>query len=871
MRRRYLLSLLVMVFLLTTCNPLPNAPPTEGRSTVQAQGPATATNAVVEAPRPATATNTALPSDTPSPEPPPPTAPLETTLASGHPRLWVRAGDLSRLRSWAVASNPMYKDGLALLAAQAKADMDAGHLPSGDSGGITWEQYPNEMYAMLFAFMSLIENDQATRDDYAQRARTLLMHVMNEAAKGAADGQPFRDPAFSTYDRSRWWGEGFPLTVDWIYPYLSAQDKATIRQVFLRWADENMNANVTAYNHPEPAGLLNDPALISDTVRVRWSANNYYLAHMRQIGLMSMALDPADDPGGQLGAYLDSATGAWLYVVDHMLRTEAEGGFSPEGWLYGPDSLGFAAQFLLALYTAGEADPTARGSQVNWGGNPFWDAMIPALLHSLSPRTEASSSWLGDAYRPAWYGDGQHYWAPDFIGVFGPMGVYDDLRGNSTRLNAIRWIQTNTPPGGASRLLDRVSDAEVFRDAILYFLLFDPTAAAPSDPHAGLGTTYYAPGIGRILARTDWGPDARFLSYLIGWINIDHQLAEGNQFGFYRKGEWLTKGRVGWDGSQEPWGCNTGRSDYHNNLALENDPPNVAADDFLYNCYLHGSEYLYTNDGDGELLAYSFGNGYVYLLGDATDLYNATDLQSADILHVSRSLFWLQPDVVVIYDRAISGTSGRFKRFWLNLPAQPTISDNRATVTTASGQQFFITSLLPDNAALAAVAMEPFPDEVAEDEPMQYRLRTEAPGGPADVRFLHVLEGADAGASATPVSLVEDTGRTSFEGAVVGETVVLFPYDLDDLFTGLTYTVPVTVSVHYITGLTPKGGYTVVTQTVGGAVEVTVSAGGGLQADGGGVLAIGAQGGGSAAIYLPLVLRSSGSALSNAARTGRLQ
>lgn len=154
---------------------------------------------------------------------------------------------------------------------------------------------------------------------------------------------------------------------------------------------------------------------------------------------------------------------------------------------------------------------------------------------------------------------------------------------------------------------------------------------------------------------------------------------------------------------------------------------------------------------------------------------------------------------------------------------------------------------------------------------MQYRLRTEAPGGPADVRFLHVLEGADAGASATPVSLVEDTGRTSFEGAVVGETVVLFPYDLDDLFTGLTYTVPVTVSVHYITGLTPKGGYTVVTQTVGGAVEVTVSAGGGLQADGGGVLAIGAQGGGSAAIYLPLVLRSSGSALSNAARTGRLQ
>ncbi|RMG55005.1 MAG: hypothetical protein D6723_03630 [Acidobacteria bacterium] len=755
-----------------------------------------------------------------------------------HPRLWVRASDLPRLRSWAVANNPIYQNGLAVLAAQAKADMDAGHLPSGDSGSITWEQYPNEMYAMLFAFMSLIENDQAIRDDYAQRARTLLMYVMNEAAKGAADGQPFRDPAFSIYDRSRWWGEGFPLTVDWIYPYLTAQDKATIRQVFLRWADENMRADVTAYNHPEPAGILNDPVLISDTVRVRWSANNYYLAHMRQIGLMSLALDPANDPGGQLGAYLDSATGAWLYVVDHMLRTEAEGGFSPEGWEYGPESLGFMAHFMLALYTAGEADPTTRGSQVNWGGNPFWDAMIPALLHSLSPRTEASSSWLGDAYRPAWYGDGQHYWAPDFIGVFGPMGVFDDLRGNTSRLNAIRWIQTNTPPGGASHLLDRVRDAEVFRNAILYFLLFDPSAATPIDPHTGLGTTYYAPGIGRILARTDWGPDAAMLSYLIGWINIDHQLAEGNQFGFYRHGEWLTKGRVGWDGSQEPWGCNTGRSDYHNTLALENDPPDVPTDDFQYNCSRHGSQYLYVNDGDGELLAHSFGDGYVYVLGDATNLYNATELGSDDILHASRSLFWLQPDVIIIYDRATSATAGRFKRFWLNLPVQPIVNGRRATAVTASGQQLFITNLLPAKADMAAVAMEPFPDEVAEDEPMQYRLRVEAAGGPADVRFLHVLEGADAGASATAVSLVQSTSGTSFDGAVVGETAILFPVNLDDAFTGLTYHAPVTVSTHYITGLTPGGSYSVVTQTVGSAIEVTVSSGGNMQADSGGVLMI---------------------------------
>ena len=39
-----------------------------------------------------------------------PSAPLP-----GHPRLWVRAEDLPRLRSWAVDSNPLYRNGLAVL------------------------------------------------------------------------------------------------------------------------------------------------------------------------------------------------------------------------------------------------------------------------------------------------------------------------------------------------------------------------------------------------------------------------------------------------------------------------------------------------------------------------------------------------------------------------------------------------------------------------------------------------------------------------------------------------------------------------------------------------------------------------------------
>lgn len=96
-------------------------------------------------------------------------------VATDHPRLWLRADDLPRLRSWATESNPIFRDGLSRLTAEAVAAMDNKLVPAKDGGGSAYEEYPTEMYAQLFAFMSLVDNDAKKRDDYARRARTLLM------------------------------------------------------------------------------------------------------------------------------------------------------------------------------------------------------------------------------------------------------------------------------------------------------------------------------------------------------------------------------------------------------------------------------------------------------------------------------------------------------------------------------------------------------------------------------------------------------------------------------------------------------------------------------------------------------------------------
>jgi hypothetical protein len=166
---------------------------------------------------------------------------------------------------------------------------------------------------------------------------------------------------------------------------------------------------------------------------------------MRNLGMMALALDAADDPNNQLRNYLGNATGAWLYTFDNLSRTDSKGGFLPEGFEYSPQTASYAIQFLLALRTAG-ADTCGAHCLVQ--GNPFWDDFLAGYYHSLSPATQADGDGLA-AYQPSWYGDAQTYASTDLISALGALGVYDSVAGNLSRLQSVRWAQTHTPPGGA--------------------------------------------------------------------------------------------------------------------------------------------------------------------------------------------------------------------------------------------------------------------------------------------------------------------------------------------------------------------------------------------------------------------------------------
>jgi len=84
-------------------------------------------------------------------------------------------------------------------------------------------------------------------------------------------------------------------------------------------------------------------------------------------------------------------------------------------------------------------------------------------------------------------------------------------------------------------------------------------------------------------------------------------------------------------------------------------------------------------------------------------LVEADRITGVAVTRAERAVVWLKPDHIIVYDRAATQSAGKFKRWWLQLPRPATVSGKQATMTTASGQKLFVTTLLRANAVLTAV------------------------------------------------------------------------------------------------------------------------------------------------------------------------
>ena len=155
----------------------------------------------------------------------------------------------------------------------------------------------------------------------------------------------------------------------------------------------------------------------------------------------------------------------------------------------------------------------------------------------------------------------------------------------------------------------------------------------------------------------------------------------------------------------------------------------------------------------------------------------------------------------------------------------PVINGNVATETLPSGQQLFVQTLLPQSPSVTAAYAAGNLNPIAQLEPTQYILTVEDPAKPTDVRFLHVLQGADPGAPMVAATYLQSTGGTAFDGAAFGSNAVFFPVAAGP-FSGTTLTVPSSVHVLFMAGLSPNASYGVSVQANATGTIITITPGG---------------------------------------------
>jgi hypothetical protein len=223
----------------------------------------------------------------------------------------------------------------------------------------------------------------------------------------------------------------------------------------------------------------------------------------------------------------------------------------------------------------------------------------------------------------------------------------------------------------------------------------DDVAASQLD---GMGTAYYAPGIGQVYARSGWDTHATWWNLTGGAYTQSHAHQDQGSIQIY-KDEWLAYDAV---------------IDSKSGLRQETGAHSLVAIGSLQQKM--GSQ--------SNLVALHRGDGYVYAGADLAPAYGTK------VTTLQRDVVYLEPDCVVIYDRVSSGTNAQ--TWQLVTPFPPAVNGTRTTIT-GTKHTLSIERVLPAGATANVVDLK----TVDNDFSGGFRLDEAVPAG--DQRHLHVL------------------------------------------------------------------------------------------------------------------------------------
>lgn len=496
-----------------------------------------------------------------------------------------------------------------------------------------------------------------------------------------------------------------------VYDWCFNQTTSSQRTRWLTYADQavsnvwhNTAARWGSATIPWTGWSTNDPS------------NNYYYSFLRATMLLGLASKGED-----------SQADTWITqfhdtkIMNQLVPTfnaDLAGGGSREGTGYG-----VAMRRLFEIYdlwqsTTGETLATAT---------PHTRASLLASLHQLVPTRDRVAP-TGDLSRDstAAFFDYHRNYIQELIQQF---------PGDALAKRAKTQLAASSLPAMSSGFM------------FAYDFLYD-NASVTAQPVDGLNTTYYAPGIGELYARSGWDAHATWVNLIAGPYTQSHAHQDQGSLMIYKDG-WLAFDAV---------------IDSHSGLTQETTAHG------LVRISSGGQPVRQIANTISHLTALHQGTGYTYAAADLTPAYNG----NSAVQNVQREIVYLLPDTVVVFDR-VQSASGTTQTWQLVAPVAPSISGALATITS-SGHSLKVQKI--SGGTMATTAMT----SVSSDYSGGFRLDETMSGG--DNRYLHVLSidsavssTAAAGDPAHPGVTVQlsngHTATITFTRDTAGATVVL--------------------------------------------------------------------------------------------------
>ena len=419
--------------------------------------------------------------------------------------------------------------------------------------------------------------------------------------------------------------------------------------------------------------------------------NNYYYSFLRATMLLGLAAKGEDS---QADTWITQFHDTKL-MNQLMPRFNADlvGGGSREGTGYG-----VAMRRLFELYDLWQS---TTGENIG-NATPHTRQSMLSAIHQLVPTLDRFAP-TGDQSRDstASFFDYQRNYLQELIQMF---------PGDRLAPRAKTLLQASSLPTMSSGFM-AVDD-----------FLYDNTmvTAQPVD----LNTTYYASGIGELYARSGWDKHATWVNLIAGPYSEDHAHQDQGSLMIYKDG-WLAYDSV---------------IDSHSGLTQDTTAHG------LVRISSGGASVRQVVGTKPQLSSLHQGPGYTYAAADLTSAYNG----NSAVQKVQRELVYLQPDVVVVFDR-VQSAAGTTQTWKLASPVAASISGAVATIAS-SGHALKVQKI-----AGGSMSVTPF-TSVSSDYSGGFRLDETMSGG--DNRYLHVLSIDGAASSVTPAGDATHPGVT---------------------------------------------------------------------------------------------------------------